>query len=61
MNDSTKSYLIGVVAGVLMASAVWFKFTKDNYKQGQIDYANNIIRYELVKQADGSSKWEEKK
>lgn len=33
-------------------------FYTHGYKQGQIDHANNIIRYELVKQKDGTTIWQ---
>ena len=29
------------------------------YKQGQIDYANNIIKYKLEKQSNGEMIWKE--
>lgn len=31
------------------------------YKQGQIDAINGVVKYELVKQPDGTTYWEEKK
>ena len=32
-----------------------------SYKQGQIDAINGKIKYELVKQPDGTTEWKEKK
>jgi hypothetical protein len=46
----------------LSGFALGENFTKNkHYKQGQIDYANGIIKYELKQQANGESLWQEKK
>jgi hypothetical protein len=44
----------GFVLGFLISVSV-----HGTYKEGQIDCINNVIKYELVKQEDGSTKWQE--
>lgn len=57
----------GVISGIVI-STMLFMFMADmfgddsvfyahGYKQGQIDHANNIVMYELVKQKDGTTVW----
>jgi len=53
-----------IVAGILTGLLAMFLFLDsvgDTYKQGQIDYANGIIKYELVTQGDKTAKWQMKK
>jgi len=47
-----------LITATWFASGVMLKLTTPSYKDGQIDYANGIIKYELVEQADKSMKWE---
>ena len=55
-------YLWGVVSGSLFGISIMVLImsvnVKDAYKQGQIDVINGKIKYELVKQSNGSTEWE---
>lgn len=46
--------LIFVIAWVLILAAT----VKENYKLGQIDALNGIIKYELIRQDDNTTQWE---
>ena len=48
--------LMALVLGILGICCLASAF----YKQGQIDYANGVIKYKLVKQVDGSTIWSSK-
>jgi len=53
-----------IVASVLTGLLAMFLFLDavgNTYKKGQIDYANGIIKYELVTQGDKTAKWQTKK
>jgi hypothetical protein len=50
-----------IVSIAFLCGQLLEKLTSPDYKLGQIDYANGIIKYELKQQANGESKWEEKK
>ena len=53
-------YWYGLVLGILLGFCVTLIFMIPQYKKGQIDAINGIIKYELVKQNNGSSEWEKK-
>ena len=61
MNDSGGCLFIGFLVGCLItytAGHIIFKPDLDNYyKQGQIDYANDIIKYELQEQDNHEYIW----
>ena len=42
-------FVAGMIAGIFIMSG--------NYKQGQVDAINGIIKYELVEQEDGHTEW----
>lgn len=51
---------IMVITLGLLGMMYFFTFAGERigYKQGQIDAINGVIKYELVEQEDGSTKWE---
>jgi len=58
-NDIGSSILVGIIMGTIV-TYLFLNVIGDTYKQGQIDYANGIIKYELVTQGDKSVKWQTK-
>jgi hypothetical protein len=46
--------ILGAIFGFALCIGI-----NDTYKHGQIDCINNVIKYELVKQEDGSTEWQE--
>ena len=63
--EDGKEYIFVFIAimTLLIISGI-FVFQKEqefSYKQGQIDCLNGKIKYELVKQPDGTTEWKEKK
>jgi hypothetical protein len=60
MSDSFFSFLMGLLIGIWIAVISLSLMTYENgYKDGQIDaIINGNIKYELIKQGDGSTKWE---
>lgn len=51
--------LAAILVGLLFLSIGYSCLNADAYKQGQIDYHNGIIKYELKAQKDSSVVWEE--
>lgn len=47
--------LLGIIAAVIIVFKI--KSYQAGYKQGQIDYANEIIKYELVTEPSGETIW----
>lgn len=59
--DDKDTIIVAVIMFVLMIFGTisgYFTAKDKYYKQGQIDYANGIIRYQLEKQGDESMIWE---
>ena len=50
--------IIGFVVGFLFLCCI--TIVNLSYKKGQIDAINGTIKYELIKQDNGSSEWEKK-
>ncbi len=52
-----------IIGGILLFAWGWLnadeKGNKNGYKQGQIDYHNRIIKYELKMNPDSTVVWEE--
>ena len=46
------------ISVVLVGVPCWFAKPHDTYRQGQIDAANGVMKYELVEQVDGTVSWE---
>lgn len=49
-----------MVLGVLLGTALTGAFFSGSYQQGQTDCIQGYIKYELVKQPNGETKWEPK-
>jgi len=49
----------GILFGMLSERYIIQPLAGKTYKQGQIDYANNIIKYKLEKQSNGEMIWKE--
>ena len=65
MNDSTKQLFMGFFIGIVFSfviCGVWILpcLSHESYRQGQIDYANDIIKYELREQDNHEYIWVEK-
>ena len=60
VNDYGLGLIIGTLFGAMLMTLI-FHFAVPDYKQGQIDYANGIIKYELKQQANGEKIWVERK
>jgi len=60
MKNENKSYLLGLLVGFGIGFFICgiFSLSQPDYKDGQIDAINGVIKYELQVQADGSTKWE---
>ena len=59
MKNKEKLFYIWV--GALIISIVYvllFALFQDDYKRGQIDAIRGNIKYELIEQDNGESKWE---
>jgi len=50
--------VIGLLVGIIL---LCIGIGIENYKRGQVDCLSGIIKYELKQQANGDSKWVEKK
>jgi len=55
-SDDLVKILILIIT-IAIISCVCIGITKNAYKQGQIDAINGKIKYQLVKQNDGSTSW----
>jgi hypothetical protein len=67
MNDTGAIFGVGFVIGLVFALVATFSLffvqqpdLGDHYKQGQIDYANDIIKYELREQDNHEYIWVKK-
>ena len=49
--------LLLLTLGMLLERGIR-ELSGQTYKGGQIDYANGIIKYKLVKQINGTTQWE---
>jgi len=60
---STFALLMMMFMSFMIGVFLQYKSDKDlpNYKQGQVDCLNGIIKYELKQQANGEKVWQEKK
>jgi hypothetical protein len=53
--------LVGVLVGIAVSEGTGSIPYYMAYKDGQVDYAAGKVKWILVKQADGSTQWKEKK
>ena len=53
--DSWVFYIVSLLAVAMTLLAAGLDI---GYRDWQIDYANGVIQYRLVKQSDGSTRWE---
>jgi hypothetical protein len=59
--DECIIFVLGTFIGFLLCiTLVAFPSKVEAYKQGQIDYANGIIKYELKEMPDKSMEWVKK-
>ncbi len=56
MEDGIYIILVMCLIGVVFAFVSWIAYDA-GYENGQIDYANNEIYYELEKQEDNTTDW----
>lgn len=61
MDDAIIPFFIGIIFSLIVFCVVIEpSISHENYKQGQIDYANDIIKYELREQDNHQYIWVEK-
>jgi len=58
-NEGGAYILVGIIIGALFM-LLCLNAVGNTYKKGQIDYANGIIKYELVTQGDKTVRWQTK-
>jgi len=61
MGDTIIPFFIGIAFSlIIFGVGIVPSISHENYKQGQIDYANDIIKYELREQDNHEYIWVEK-
>ena len=56
-----KGFFKFIFAFLILCGVIWLLFTygADRYKQGQIDYANGVIKYEMIENTNVEQIWVE--
>lgn len=60
MSDVVWGVIRAAIVAATAALVSYMNGWEAGYWRGQIDAINGVIKYELVKQPDGSVEWEEK-